>query len=83
MKCLAPLIAVLALACLVTGCATQKTKNGRTTTVLGGLVKVESGSYQAASVTTIPLDGAKLIGRNNPSGTQVSVLWGLITYTDN
>lgn len=83
MKRFAPLLAVVVLACLATGCATQKTKNGRNTTLLGGLARVDAGSYQAAPATTIPLEGANLLGRNNPSGTQVSVLWGLFTYTDN
>jgi hypothetical protein len=71
------------MACALMGCATQKTKTGRNTNVLGGLARVNTGSYQAASPTTVGVEVGDLVGRNNPSGTKVSLLWGLITLTDN
>lgn len=83
MKRLIPCLIALVVACAVTGCATQKTKTGRDTNLLGGLARVDSGAYQAASPTTVGMDVSDAVGRNNPSGTKVSLLWGLFTFTDN
>jgi len=80
MKRVAPLLLVLVL---TAGCATQRTKTGHNTSVLGGLAAVNTGSYQAAGPATLDVDASKLTGRDNPSGTQVKLLWGLITLTDN
>ncbi|MDR1281065.1 MAG: hypothetical protein LBK99_09615 [Opitutaceae bacterium] len=67
----------------LSGCATQQTRTGRTTDVLGGLVTVKTGYWQSASPTTIDANVNELWGdMGNPSGTQVSLGWGLITAND-
>jgi uncharacterized protein YceK len=76
---------VLALLMLVflAGCATRQTKTGHHTSLLGGLAEVNTGSYQAAGPATIGVDASQLTGRDNPTGTRVRLLWGLLTFTDN
>ncbi|AHF89458.1 hypothetical protein OpiT1DRAFT_04645 [Opitutaceae bacterium TAV1] len=67
----------------LSGCATQQTRTGRTTNVLGGLVTVKTGYWQSPSPTTIDGNVNELWGdAGNPSGTQVSLGWGLITAND-
>ena len=83
MKRYLPCLLALAVACAAVGCATQRTKTGRNTNVLGGLARVDSGSYQSAPATSLDVDTSDMVGRNNPSGTKVSLLWGLLTFTDN
>ncbi len=81
-KVLLPLSVIVAAA-LFTGCAHQKTRTGSRTNVLGGLVEVERGAYQPAPATSIDLNSNELVGNSGkPSGTQVKVLWGLITNND-
>ncbi len=70
-------------AAFLTGCATQKTANGRNTNVGAGLVKVNTGYYQPAPATTIPFNTNDTFGDSaNASGTQTSILWGLLTFND-
>lgn len=70
-------------ASIFSGCATQKTRTGRSNTFFGGLAEVNTGSYLPVSpLTVIPLDGTQFLGRVNPSGDQVKLLWGAITYSD-
>ncbi|CAM3022309.1 hypothetical protein [Rariglobus hedericola] len=76
-------LAICAVAAsLFAGCSTQKTRSGRNNSVLGGLFVYNSGSYQPVGPNTIDIDGTKYLGRVNPSGTQVSAVWGLVTFTD-
>jgi hypothetical protein len=69
-------------ASVFSGCATQKTRTGRNNTFLGGALAVNTGYYQPPAPTTVDVDGTQLFGRVNPSGDQVKLLWGLVTYTD-
>ncbi|MDO8543129.1 MAG: hypothetical protein Q7S40_22065 [Opitutaceae bacterium] len=65
------------------GCATQTTASGgREKNVLGGAVTVETNSFQPPTAATINTDTSKIVGRGNPSGKKVSLLWGLLTFTD-
>jgi hypothetical protein len=47
-----------------------------------GLFVYNIGSYQPVTPNTIALDGTQFLGRVNPSGTQVSALWGTVTFHD-
>ncbi len=77
------LTAVLALVACTSGCATRNTSSGgRETTLLGGAVTVASDSFQPTTPTTVDTDTSKLIGKNGPSGSKVTILWGLITLHD-
>ena len=81
-KALLPL-ALIAMAAVFTGCAHQKTRNGSHTKVLGGLVDIEKGAYQPAPRTSVDVNVNELVGdAGDVSGTQVKVLWGLISTND-
>lgn len=83
MKTTHRLAAVLALVACTSGCATRNTSSGgRETTLLGGAVTVASDSFQPTTPTTVDTDTSKLIGKNGPSGSKVTILWGLITLHD-
>lgn len=77
-------LAICAVAAsLFSGCSTQKTRTGRNNSFLGGLFTYNSGSYQPVPNTTfVPIDGTKYLGRVNPSGTNVSALWGTVMLHD-
>ncbi|MFH1496584.1 MAG: hypothetical protein ABII82_02045 [Verrucomicrobiota bacterium] len=80
MKSLTLLTLGLLSAAFLTGCATQKTSNGRITNVGAGLVKVQTGSYQPAKPTTIDFNLNEAIGNSADSaGTETTILWGLFT----
>lgn len=74
---------VLGAVLLLSGCATKTTAGGgRETNVLGGAVAVSTGSFQPTNAATIDADTSKIVGRGNPSGNKVTILWGLITLHD-
>ena len=63
--------------------ATKTTATGgRETNLLGGAVTVASDSFQPTTPATIDADTSKIVGRGNPSGSKVTLLWGLITLHD-
>ena len=83
MKSTLRLAAVLTLVACASGCATRNTSSGgRETTLLGGAVTVASDSFQPTNPATLDTDTSKLIGKNGPSGSKVTLLWGLITLHD-
>ena len=74
---------VFASLVLGSGCATKTTATGgRETNLLGGAVTVASDSFQPTTPATIDADTSKIVGRGNPSGSKVTLLWGLITLHD-
>ncbi len=81
-KVLLPL-ALVSIAALASGCATQKTRSGSTTNILGGLVTIERGAYQPAPAATLEINTNQVYGdAGKPSDTQVRIGWGAITATD-
>lgn len=83
MKSPLALVAVLATALFAAGCATKTTASGgRETNVLGGAVSVSTNSFQPPTAATLDADTSKLVGKGDPSGKKVSLLWGLITLHD-
>ncbi|MSU66409.1 MAG: hypothetical protein EXS38_09980 [Opitutus sp.] len=66
------------------GCATHVTgSGGRETSVLGGAVTVSTNSFQPPTPTAaVDVDTTKLVGRGDPSGRKISLLWGLINLHD-
>lgn len=75
--------AALVLVALTSGCATRTTTGGgKETSVMGGMVTVSTGSFQPTTPATVDADTSKIIGKNGPSGTKTSILWGLITLHD-
>lgn len=71
-------------AALLSGCvAASHNVNGRNhTVVLGGLVEVKEGAYEAASPNTLALNTDKPMPGSRLSGNKVSLFWGLISYRD-
>ena len=80
-KLLLPLALCSVAALLASGCATQPTHNGKITTILGGLVVVQTGDYTAPDPIASHLEGTKLFG-GTPSGTSISTFYGATKYTD-
>lgn len=69
---------------LASGCATHVTgSGGRETTVLGGAVTVSTNSFQPPTpAAAVDVDTSKLVGKGDPSGRKISILWGLINLHD-
>jgi hypothetical protein len=67
---------------LCSGCVfAHHTTNGRHhTVILGGLVEVKEGAYEATPASTLPLNTEKPPPGSSLNGNKVSVLWGLISY---
>ncbi|AKC83568.1 hypothetical protein IMCC26134_13710 [Verrucomicrobia bacterium IMCC26134] len=82
-KLLLPLVLVSAVA-ILSGCATQKTRTGRSTNVLFGLVTVDKGGFQPAPINTaLELNTNQVSGNaGKVSGTQVKIAWGAFTIND-
>jgi len=75
---------VLGTLWFASGCATHVTgSGGRETTVLGGAVSVSSDSFQPPTPNAaVDVDTSKLVGKGDPSGRKISILWGLINLHD-
>ncbi len=83
LKALLPLGLCFAVVALTAGCATQKTRTGRNTNIGAGLVTVNTGSYEPVSPATLNFNTNEAFGdMSQPSGTEVKILWGLITLHD-
>ena len=80
-KLLLPLALCATAALLSSGCATQPTHNGKITSVLGGLVTIQTGDFSDAPPESAGIDG-KVFSSSAPTGTSVSTLWGLTKYTN-
>ncbi len=80
---LLPLVLVSAAA-ILSGCATQKTRTGRNTNLLFGLVTVDKGGYQPAPINSaLVLNSNDVVGNaGKVSGTQVKLGWGVLTVND-
>lgn len=73
----------LALLALASGCATHPSVTGGSkTSLLAGALTVSTKSYAPVSPTTLDVNTSTLVGYGAPSGTKVSLLWGLITVHD-
>ena len=76
-------LAPLVLLAFATGCSTQPSIGGGSkNTLLAGVATVSTKSYQPIRATTIDVDTTKIVGNGSPSGTNISLLWGLITLHD-
>lgn len=67
----------------LSGCATQKTSYGRDTNILVGVARVKSGSFAPTPINTFAFNVNEVVGNmGDVSGTQTSLLWGMITLND-
>ncbi len=77
------LLAFFAVLSLVgTGCSTHSSMGKSETVVLGGLYESREGAYEKQSVNSFPINGERASPSSRLTGNQVSILWGLISYTD-
>jgi outer membrane lipoprotein SlyB len=83
MKSKLSLVVTLSLALCASGCATRNNSSGgKETTLLAGAVTVATASFQPTTPAAVDADTSKIIGKNGPSGTKVSLFWGLINLHD-
>ncbi len=76
-------LALVSIVAFASGCATQKTRTGSTTSVLGGFVTIERGAYQPAEAATAEINTNAIAGdKGKVSGKQVRIAWGAITATE-
>jgi hypothetical protein len=71
-------------AALLSGCvAASHTTNGKGhTVILGGLVEVKDGAFEAQPAATLALNTDTPAPGSKLSGNKISVLWGLFSYRD-
>ena len=77
------LLFLVFLGVLLSGCATRPDgdPSDRSADFLG-LVNVEEASFLPPDATTFALSENEVIDNEVRSGRKVSLLWGLVTYTD-
>jgi hypothetical protein len=77
-------LALVSVAAILSGCATQKTRTGSTTNVLFGLVTVDKGGYQPAPIVVVSdFNSNQYLGNSGKvSGTQVKLAWGVFSLND-
>jgi hypothetical protein len=77
-------VTLLVSTLFASGCATRVTPSGgRETNILGGAVTVSTNSFQPpTAAAAVDVDTSKLVGKGNPSGQKISILWGLINLHD-
>jgi hypothetical protein len=76
--------ATLILALCASGCVANRTTStgGKETSVFAGALTISENSFQPTNPATIDLDTSKASGKSGPSGSTVSVLWGLFKFHD-
>lgn len=83
MKTKVKLTLFVTLMALMSGCATRTNTSGaKETTMLGGAVTVARDSFQPVTPATVNADTSKIVGKNGPSGSKVTLFWGLLTFHD-
>jgi hypothetical protein len=71
-----------ALAVAGSGCSTHSQNGKKETVVLGGLYESREGAYEKQSVNTFPVNDDRPPPDSRLTGNKVSILWGLISYSD-
>lgn len=71
-----------ALVLMGSGCSTHTSMGKKETVVLGGLYESREGAYEKQSPNSFPVNNERASPSSRLTGNQVSILWGLISYTD-
>jgi hypothetical protein len=76
--------AALTLALCASGCVSNRTTStgGKETSVFAGAISISENSFQPTNPATIDMDTSKTLGKSGPSGSTVSVFWGLFKFHD-
>ena len=75
-------LGLLAATLFVSGCATETTRYGKNTYIMGGLVTIRKGDFHDAAPSAAQVDMTKWYGHGEPTGKSVSVLWDAIKNTE-
>jgi hypothetical protein len=74
-------LGLTATALLSSGCATEKTRYGSNTYIMGGLMTIKTGDYSPAPPTGVQVDTTKWFGNGEPKGTSVNFFYDQVKYT--
>lgn len=75
--------ALLSAAFLLSGCSTSQTAGGsQHTLILGGLYESKEAAYEPIGPLTFHTSQDEWFPNADFSGTKVTLLWGLVTFTD-
>ena len=75
------IVGLLAATLFASGCATETTRSGKNTYILGGLVTIRKGDFIAPKPSGTQVDTTKWFGSGNPSGSSVDVFYDAIKFT--
>lgn len=76
------LVCLAALALFFTGCNSDKRYAAHKNTQFLGIMESKPGSFDPTDNSAITLKTDEIVSRDNVSGDQVSLLWGLIRFQD-
>lgn len=71
-----------ALAVAGSGCSTHSNNGKKETVILGGLYESREGAYEQQSLNSIPVNQERPGPASRLTGNKVTILWGLISYSD-
>jgi hypothetical protein len=71
-----------ALAVAGSGCSTHTNNGKKETVVLGGLYESREGAYEKQSLNSFPVNQERPGPASRLTGNKVTILWGLISYSD-
>lgn len=75
-------LALAALALVLSGCNSEKKYAANKDTKFLGIMNSSPGSYQHPRPTSFTLSTDEIVNRDNISGDNVSLLWGLVQIKD-
>jgi hypothetical protein len=64
------------------GCATEQTRSGSNTYIMGGIVTLRKGDFIDAAPSGAQVDTTKWFGNGIPSGNSVSFFYDAVKYTN-
>lgn len=71
-----------ALAVVGSGCSTHTNNGKKETVILGGLYESREGAYEKQSLNSVPINAERPGPASRLTGNKVTILWGLISYSD-
>ena len=81
LKALSVLLTLAVAGALTSGCQHNEGMTRHNKNFLG-IVEVHPASYEEVDSTTFAVSSNEIASRRDFSGDNVSLLWGLVTYTD-
>jgi hypothetical protein len=75
-------LGLLAATLFLSGCATETTRYGKNTYIMGGLVTIRKADFIPVAANGAQVDTTKWFGKGNPSGNSVDFLYDAIKFTN-